>query len=113
MSKPECEQFSGRLKEICSGTALVDGVPMNPEHVKHFRFLHGIETESAWKPGDKPRGLGDVIATVTHYTGIAKVAEYLYPKTKENPKGCGCHGDDGRQGSINAAFPFKETKWRQ
>lgn len=71
---------------------------------------HECWQSKQWKFGDKPRGLGDVIATVTHYTGIAKVAEYLYPKTEENPKGCGCHGDDGRQGSMNAAFPFKETK---
>ena len=100
MSKPECERFTGRLKEICNGTALVDGVPMDPEHVKHFRVLHGIENESAWKPGDKPRGLGDVIATVTHYTGIAAVVHAVNPN-------CGCHGDDGRQGQLNKTLPFK------
>jgi len=106
MNKPECEQFSGRLKEICNGTALVDGAPINPEHVKHFRALHGLEPGPGWKPGDKLRGLGDVIATVTHYTGIAKVAEYMYPKTEQNPKGCGCHGDDGRQEFLNKKLPF-------
>lgn len=70
---------------------------------------HECWQKREWNVGDPMRGVGDLVATVTHYTGIAKVAEYLYPKTETNPKGCGCHGDDGRQGSMNAAFPFKET----
>jgi len=96
MSNPECEQFSGRLKDICNGTALVDGAPINPEHVKHFRVIHGLEPGPVWQPGDKPRGLGDVIATVTHYTGIAAVVKAINPN-------CGCAE---RQKSLNDKLPF-------
>jgi hypothetical protein len=96
MSNPECEQFSGRLKEICNGTALVDGTPINPEHVKHFRVIHGLEPGPAWQLGDRPRGLGDVIATVTHYTGIAAVVKAINPN-------CGCAE---RQEFLNKQLPF-------
>jgi hypothetical protein len=96
MSNPECEQFSGRLKDICNGTALVDGAPINSEHVKHFRALNGIEPGPAWQPGDKPRGIGDVIATVTHYTGIAAAVKAINPN-------CGCAE---RQESLNKKLPF-------
>jgi hypothetical protein len=96
MSNPECEQFSGRLREICNGTALIDGAPINPEHVKHFRVMHGLEQGPAWQPGDKPRGLGDVIATVTHYTGIAAVVKAINPD-------CGC---SKRQEFLNKKLPF-------
>lgn len=96
MNKPECEQFSGRLKDICNGTAIVDGVPINPEHVKHFRVRHGLEPGPEWQPGDGPRGLGDVIATVTHYTGIAAVVHAINPD-------CGCAG---RQEFLNKQLPF-------
>ena len=51
----------------------------------------------AWKPGDKPRGLGDVIATVTHYTGIAAVVHAVNPN-------CGCAE---RQEKLNKNLPFK------
>ena len=50
-----------------------------------------------WKPGDKPRGLGDVIATVTHYTGIAAAVHAINPN-------CGCAG---RQETLNQNLPFK------
>ena len=50
-----------------------------------------------WKPGDKPRGLGDVIATVTHYTGIAAAVHAINPN-------CGCAG---RQEKLNQNLPFK------
>jgi len=50
----------------------------------------------AWKPGDKPRGLGDVIATVTHYTGIAAAVKAINPN-------CGCAE---RQEFLNKQLPF-------
>lgn len=53
----------------------------------------------AWKPGDKPRGLGDVIATVTHYTGIAAVVHAINPN-------CGCAE---RQKELNKTVPFNRN----
>ena len=50
----------------------------------------------AWKPGDKPRGLGDVIATVTHFTGVAAVVHAINPD-------CGC---GKRQEFLNNKLPF-------
>lgn len=56
-------------------------------------------TENEWTP-DKPcRGLGDVIAKVTHAIGIDRVVKAVAPG------GCGCKK---RQERLNAAVPFAE-----
>ncbi len=57
---------------------------------------------------DKITGLGDVVAAVTHVTGLDKVAEKY---TELTGKDCGCKA---RQEQLNRLFPFKsgtfETK---
>ncbi len=108
-----CEQFPGRLKDLCLGVGL-DGRP-NPQakHVAAFREQHGfaplpartnaatpVADQKAWDVSQPSRGLGDVIAKVTHATGIDKVVKAVAGK-----KGCGCAK---RQAALNAAVPFAE-----
>lgn len=59
---PECSPFPGRLKEICNGTAIVDGQPMNAEHVTIWRKKYGLppigtpgaeKAKALWPPGTK------------------------------------------------------------
>lgn len=107
----ECEQFPGRMKDLCLGMGL-DGRP-NPQakYVAAFREQHGISPlivnaatpvadQKAWDVSQPARGLGDVIAKVTHATGIDKVVKAVAGK-----KGCGCAK---RQAALNAAVPFAE-----
>jgi hypothetical protein len=54
-----------------------------------------------WTPDQPARGLGDVIAKVTHATGIDAVVK------KVTKGGCGCKK---RQESLNAVVPFKSSE---
>jgi hypothetical protein len=99
---PECDCFLGRLNEICNGTA--DGLAAAPEYVTWWRGQNGLPplgiTKAEWNVTQRSRGLGDVIAKVTHYTGIAAVANAVSTVTGQ-PCGCG-----QRQEAMNNAMPF-------
>lgn len=100
----DCEQFKGRLKDLCLGRGL-DGRPNPPRKaVRRFREQHGIEDDGeAWSVSQPSRGLGDVVAKIMHATGIAKVVEYVSGKLTGKKCGCGCKR---RQDTLNAMVPF-------
>ena len=56
-----------------------------------------------WDVSQPPRGLGDVIAKVTHATGLDKAVEFVAKKLGKK-SGCGCKG---RQKKLNELVPFK------
>lgn len=65
------------------------GGPLEPE--KCARCAHYTGT---------PRGLGDIVATVTKATGIERVFHAVAPN-------CGCLK---RRAALNAAFPLSDQK---
>lgn len=78
-----------------------DGTPLPVEACNHYRNIKGLPAiESSLAPGGSPRfsGLGDVVAAVTHATGIDRVVKAV---TGGN---CGCKE---RQQQLNEMFPFK------
>lgn len=97
----ECERFPGRLNEICNGT--VEGVPEG--YVNWWRESHGMhpigQTQEEWNVTKKSRGLGDLVAKFTHYTGITTVVNAVATAAGV-PCGCG-----ERQEALNKAVPFK------
>lgn len=50
------------------------------------------------------RGLGDTVATITHATGLDKLAE-MYTQVTGKP--CGCAS---RQEALNKLFPYGVTE---
>ncbi len=123
----ECDHLTGRMRDICMG---VSGLPRDTENkyralpqfgslgplpadVPPARSNHKIRGGNVTIPGNpekqaaKPwdvsqpaRGLGDVVAKVTHATGIDRLVKAVTGK-----KGCGC---SKRQAALNAAVPFRE-----
>ena len=51
---------------------------------------------------NKPRGLGDTIASITRRTGIDKVAKFVAKTMGEED--CGC---EERQERLNKKFPYR------
>ncbi len=102
---PECDCYLGRLKEICTGAAMVDGRPMDQAVINIWREQQGLPpigmTVEQWDVSKKSRGLGDVIAKVTHFTGISSVVNAVSSAIGV-PCGCG-----ERQDTLNQVFPFK------
>jgi hypothetical protein len=123
---PDCEKFTGRNKDKCLGVGM-EGRKDPPLYViEDFRQRHGIlcdnvpparsdhkarggsvkisgnaekQAERPWDVTQPSRGLGDVVAKITHATGIDKLV-----KAATGKKGCGCAK---RQAALNAAVPFK------
>ncbi len=127
MAEPfcECEHLTGKLQRLCRGEAETIAVcnkyrvhwglaplPNNAPAAKsdHGKFTArggsvrigaACGTQPATKPWDvsqPSRGLGDVIAKVTHATGIDRLV-----KAVTGAKGCGC---GKRQAALNSAVPF-------
>lgn len=63
--------------------------------------------ENQWNPDMPSRGLGDSVAKFTHATGLDKVAETVAKAVGK--KNCGCHGDKGRQGTLNRLVPYESS----
>lgn len=51
---------------------------------------------------NKPRGLGDTIASITKATGIDKVAKFVSESMGKEDCGCG-----ERQDRLNKKFPYR------
>ena len=73
------------------------------EMLKCMEKAHRCWKREEWDVSKPSRGLGDVVAKITHATGIAQAAEYLFPTTTASPDGCGCKK---RQQKLNEALPF-------
>lgn len=103
-NQPECDQFQGRQCDICNGTAIVDGKPVSAELANWYRARWGLapigEDQASWNVSMPSRGLGDSIAKITHYTGIAAAVDFVSTAVGV-PCGCG-----GRQESLNQVVPF-------
>lgn len=66
-----------------------------------FLRQYGVNCDT-WDVSQPSRGLGDVIAKVTHATGLDKAADWAAKKLGK--KGCGCAK---RQAALNSLVPFK------
>ncbi len=102
---PECDQFKDHRRAICRGDR--PDVPIDGKNsVNAYRKLWGLHPlgQQPWDVTQPCRGLGDVVAKITHWTGLDKVANYLFPVTTANPQGCGC---GKRQEDWNQAVPFQ------
>jgi hypothetical protein len=103
-----CDKLPGdRLKDICKGTALIDGKPIT-EDIRQFYI--GEWTRSGilpqWDVTMPARGFGDVVAKLAHYIGIKKLVKAMFPvKVVAGvvTGGCGC---PERQEALNRAIPF-------
>jgi hypothetical protein len=73
--------------DICEHPILAG--PTNPE-----------KCASCSKYRGKPRGLGDVVHSITTATGIAKAVDTVTG---------GCGGCAARRAALNAALPFSDT----
>jgi len=71
-----------------------------PDHRDYLKHNTPQAPKPEWKVGDPMRGLGDVVATATHYTGIKAVVETVAAAVGK-PCNCG-----GRQDALNKAIPF-------
>ena len=103
---PECDKFTDHRRTICRGER--QNMPVDGKNsVNAYRRLWGLPplgvTQEEWDVSKPSRGLGDVVAKITHATGIAQAAEYLFPTTTASPDGCGCKK---RQQKLNEALPF-------
>lgn len=94
---PECEQFTGRKRQICRGEA---GKALADQwRVKKWNLPE-------WRPSAvhaKSRGLGDTIAKITHATGIDIMVDYVSEKVTGKKGGCGCKA---RQEKLNQIVPY-------
>lgn len=101
---PECESFTGRLREICRGTAIVNGETIPEQHANFYRQQWGLapigQDQEEWNVTMKSRGFGDTVAKFTHFTGIAAAVQAVSTATGV-PCGCG-----GRQEGWNNALPY-------
>ena len=72
--------------------------------VNAYRRLWGLPplgvTQEEWDVSKPSRGLGDVVAKVTHWTGIDKAVKAVATATGTD---CGC---GKRQQKLNEAMPF-------
>ena len=97
---PECEQFTGRKRQICRGDA---GKALADQwRLKRWNL-------PAWEPSAAPvksRGLGDTIAKITKATGIEKVVDYVAEKVTGKKGGCGCKK---RAEKLNEMFPYGDA----
>ena len=100
---PECNRFDDHRRAICRGERTdmaIDG----PRGVNAYRNHWGLPpigtAVDEWNVSMSSRGLGDVVAKFTHYTGLDKVADVVSTTTG---KPCGCKD---RQARWNAAVPF-------
>ena len=105
MLTPEEEERVHRCAKL-KGCEMLDCMGLPSPCVNGQPHPSATQQEPAWDIAQPSRGLGDLLTKFTHATGIAALANYLFPKTPENPKGCGCHGDQGRQGTLNRWLPF-------
>lgn len=79
----------------------------NEDNFKKWIITYNIEkakkdkqSEKEWDVTQKSRGLGDTIAKITHYTGIAKAVKI---KEKITGKPCGCAN---RQKKLNQKVSY-------
>lgn len=87
----DCSQFTGRARDLCDGVGH-DGRPdPRPEAVASWR---------AANCSPRFRGLGDVVAAVTHATGIDRVVKAV------TGGDCGC---ERRRAALNSAVPFQRA----
>lgn len=96
---PECEQFTGARLAWCLGG---NGDIARANRWRRGQRLPPLQTYAAsqedWSPDMPSRGLGDVVAKITHATGIDRIVKAA------TGGGCGCKA---RQAALNAAVPFK------
>lgn len=105
----DCNKLSGRMRDICNGTALVDGKPISVE-VREFYVSQWREQGliKEWDYSQPSRGIGDVVAKVIHWTGIDK----LFGKTSVTSTGAPapCTPCGGRAATLNQIIPFEGLK---
>jgi hypothetical protein len=92
----ECDFLTDqRAREYCRGER------GTVEVCNHMRAGWGLPPlPDGWDVSMPSRGLGDVVAKITHATGIDRVVKAV------TGGGCGC---EERQAALNAAIPFKGT----
>lgn len=102
-----CQELPGRMREICEGTALIDGKTIT-EDVRRFyvEFWQQQGILKKWDVTMPCRGMGDVVAKITHATGIDKIVKWLHGSPQEET-GSGCKPCGQRQDDLNAAIPFR------
>lgn len=91
----DCRRFDGTPLPVdkCNQYREVFGLPPLTTHTAPERI-----TQEPWTVDKPARGLGDVIAKVTHYTGIEAAVNFV---TRGK---CGCKQ---RQARLNDLVPFK------
>jgi hypothetical protein len=103
---PECETFTGARRAWCLNESQditrsnkwrrgFNLPPLGVTHTTRPRITQ--EATAEWTPDQPARGLGDVIAKVTHATGIDRLVKRVAKG------GCGCKG---RQKKLNELVPF-------
>src|SRR5262245_60835617 len=93
MMCPECDRFSDHRRAICRGESKHSRKVQNDyrrlwglnplPQLKTYHARQEIKAKE-WTPDQPARGLGDVIAKVTHYTGIDRIVKAVAGG------GCGC-----------------------
>ncbi|MCC7419945.1 MAG: hypothetical protein IT428_06680 [Planctomycetaceae bacterium] len=125
----ECDSLVGRMRDICRGHDDAGNPVLTVRQCNAYRREWGLDelpnaeptakvhkakfvqtninerprTKPAkpWrKPGDRIRGLGDVLALVLHWCGIRPVVKAV---TKATGRSCGCQQ---RQDALNRLVPF-------
>jgi hypothetical protein len=74
--------------------------PLECSHPEIFGSTSAEKCASCSKYRGRPRGLGDVVHSITTATGIAKAVDTVTG---------GCGGCAARRAALNAAVPFSDT----
>lgn len=104
-SAAECEQYVGRLRDLCMGTGHQGRPDPALNYTNKWRAKRGLAPLT--EPGGEPTGkaeprsrlpLGDFVAAITKATGIARIVKRLR-KGK-----CGCQRRQNRLNQIGEAM---------